>query len=113
MGFGLSSGNLSRCPAMISYVYGNLFESPAQTLVNTVNTVGVMGQGIALQFKQIYPKMFRAYQQLCEAGEFDIGRLFLHRTPNKLIVNFPTKKHWRQPSKPEYIEAGLLRFAEI
>ena len=99
--------------AMISYIVGNLFESPAQTLVNTVNTVGVMGKGIALTFKQIYPEMFSEYQELCESGQFKIGRLFLYRTPNKLILNFPTKKDWRHPSKPEYIEAGLKRFTEI
>jgi O-acetyl-ADP-ribose deacetylase (regulator of RNase III) len=97
---------------MISYVTGNLFESPAQTLVNTVNTVGVMGKGIALTFKQIYPEMFREYRDLCEARELSIGSLHLYRTPNKLILNFPTKKHWRNPSKPEYIEAGLETFVQ-
>ena len=98
---------------MISYVSGNLFESPAQTLVNTVNTVGVMGKGIAFQFKQIYPKMFETYQRLCASGDLDIGRLFLFRTPNKLVLNFPTKREWRKPSRPEYIEAGLRRFVEV
>ena len=95
---------------MITYVRGNIFEAPAQTLVNTVNTVGVMGKGIALTFKSIYPEMFRQYVELCDAGELDIGRLFLYRTSNKLILNFPTKKHWRNPSKLEYIEAGLQTF---
>jgi len=98
---------------MIAYVSGDLFECPAQTLVNTVNTVGVMGKGIARQFKEIYPKMFDAYQRHCESGEFDIGSLFLWRTPNKLVLNFPTKTSWRKPSRPEYLEAGLRRFVEI
>lgn len=95
---------------MISFVTGDLFESPAQTLVNTVNTRGVMGKGIALRFKQIYPEMFAQYRQLCERKEFKIGSLFVYRTPNKVILNFPTKDDWRRPSRPEYIEAGLRTF---
>lgn len=98
---------------MITYVSGNLFSSPAQVLVNAVNTVGVMGKGIAKDFKDIYPEMFKAYQQLCERGEFSIGQLWPYKTPNKWILNFPTKTHWRQPSKVEYIEAGLKKFTEI
>ena len=96
---------------MITYVVCDLFASPAQTLVNTVNTVGVMGKGIAKDFKAIYPEMFTRYQQLCERGQFTIGQLWPYRTPNKLVLNFPTKKHWRSPSRPEYIEAGLKAFA--
>ena len=96
---------------MITYVVCDLFTSPAQTLVNTVNTVGVMGKGIAKDFKSIYPEMFTRYQELCERGQFNIGQLWPYRTPNKLILNFPTKKHWRSPSRPEYIEAGLRNFA--
>ena len=95
---------------MISFVEGNLFESPAQVLVNTVNTVGAMGKGIAKEFKRIYPEMFKKYQELCEDGKFNIGTLFLHKTDNKWILNFPTKIHWRNPSKIEYIEAGLKKF---
>jgi O-acetyl-ADP-ribose deacetylase (regulator of RNase III) len=97
---------------MISYVKGNLFESPAQTLVNTVNTVGVMGKGIALRFKQIYPEMFEEYQHLCEKGQLKIGMLHVYRTPNKLVLNFPTKESWRRPSRLSYIEAGLQRFRD-
>lgn len=97
---------------MITYVRGNLFESPAQVLVNTVNTVGVMGKGIALEFKRIYPEMFREYRQLCESGKFKIGSLYLYMTPHKWVLNFATKRHWRQPSRPEYIEAGLKTFVE-
>lgn len=98
---------------MITYVRGNLFESPAQVLVNTVNTEGVMGKGIALQFKQIYPKMFREYQELCESQRLDVGRLHLYRTPHKWVLNLPTKKGWRQPSRTEFVEAGLRRFVAI
>ena len=87
---------------MITYVACDLFLSPARVLVNTVNTVGVMGKGIAKDFKQIYPEMFREYQLLCENNWFDIGKLWLYKTQNKWILNFPTKRHWRQPSRPEY-----------
>ena len=95
---------------MISYVIGDLFHSPAKVLVNTVNTVGVMGKGIAKDFKTIYPEMFADYLRLCERGKIDIGKLFLWRGSHKWVLNFPTKKHWRNPSKPEYIEAGLKAF---
>ena len=96
---------------MLTFVRGNLFESPAKVLVNTVNTVGVMGKGIALTFKQIYPEMFKQYQLLCESKRFDVGNLWLYKTENKWILNFPTKRHWRNPSKLEYVEAGLQKFA--
>lgn len=99
-----------RRQGVLTYVEGDLFQSPAQTLVNTVNTVGVMGKGIALQFKRIYPEMFEKYRALCESGELTIGRLHVWRTPNKIILNFPTKEHWRRPSRPEYIKAGLETF---
>src|SRR5688572_26562315 len=95
---------------MLTFVRGNLFESPAKVLVNTVNTVGVMGKGIALSFKQIYPEMFQRYVQLCESGQLDIGKLWLYKTPHKWILNFPTKKNWRAPSRLEYLEAGLRKF---
>ena len=98
---------------MITYVVCDLFRSPARVLVNTVNTVGVMGKGIAKDFKRIYPEMFSHYQQICEKGSFGIGNLWLYKTTNKWVLNFPTKRHWRQPSHPEYIEAGLKKFVEI
>ena len=97
---------------MITYIEGDLFESPAKVLVNTVNTKGVMGKGIALQFKRVYPEMFRVYRDHCEHGRFEIGKLFLYKTSHKWILNFPTKKHWRNPSRVEYIEAGLRKFAQ-
>lgn len=96
---------------MILYVRGNLFDSPAQVLVNTVNTVGVMGRGIAQDFKRLFPDMFKEYQRLCEDAELQIGTLHLFKSANKWVLNFPTKKHWRQPSQPEYIERGLSKFA--
>ena len=96
---------------MITYVVCNLLESPAQVLVNTVNTVGVMGKGIAKEFKAAYPDMFVRYQDLCERKLFNVGQLWLYKTPNKWVLNFPTKRNWRHPSKPEYIEEGLQKFA--
>ncbi len=95
---------------MITYVKGSLFESPAKVLVNTVNTVGVMGKGLARNFKEIYPEMFREYQRLCERKQLQVGKLWVYRTYHKWIMNFPTKVHWRQPSKPEYVEVGLKTF---
>ena len=97
---------------MITYVVCDLFESPARVLVNTVNTVGVMGKGIAKDFKRVYPEMFGQYQRICEKGSLDIGTLWLYKTTNKWVLNFPTKRHWRQPSQPEYVEAGLRKFVE-
>jgi len=97
---------------MLTYVTINLFESPAQTLVNTVNTVGAMGKGIAAVFKELYPEMYKRYRRLCQEGKLDVGMLYIYRTPNKIIVNLPTKKHWRQRSRVEYIRAGLQKFVE-
>lgn len=95
---------------MITYIEGDLFTSPADVLVNTVNTVGVMGKGIAKEFKKYYPEMFERYQEMCESGEFDIGKLFYYPGLGKSVLNFPTKKHWRSPSHVEYIERGLEKF---
>ena len=97
---------------MITYVACDLFDSPARVLVNTVNTVGVMGKGIAKRFKQVYPDMFERYQELCENDNFDIGELWLYKTPNRWVLNFPTKRHWRARSQPEYIERGLRKFVD-
>ena len=98
---------------MIHYVKGNLLESEAEALVNTVNTVGVMGKGIALQFKEAFPENFRIYKKACQKKEFQIGNMLIVKDSNltsgqKLIVNFPTKTHWRLPSEYSYIEKGLL-----
>ena len=98
---------------MIIYIDGDLFESPAKVLVNTVNTRGVMGKGLALQFKRIYPDMFKKYRNHCEHNRLTIGKLFLYKTSHKWILNFPTKEHWRNPSRTEYIEEGLQKFVSI
>ena len=98
---------------MILYVKGNLFQSPAQVLVNAVNTVGVMGRGVALEFKRLFPEMYRQYRDLCERGQFSVGQLWLYKSPQKWVLNFPTKKHWRAPSRVEYIEAGLKKFVQV
>lgn len=97
---------------MITYVNGNLFEAPAKVLVNAVNTVGAMGKGIALEFKRIYPHMFSQYRQFCQNGQLTVGKLYLYRTDHKWVLNFPTKKHWRDPSRLEYLEAGLKKFRD-
>jgi len=95
---------------MLEYVADDLLDSPAQTLVNPVNTVGVMGKGLALEFKKRFPEMFARYRAHCESGELTVGKLWLYKSPAKWILNFPTKAHWRDPSKPKYIEAGLRKF---
>lgn len=96
---------------MIEYTIGNMFESDAEALVNTVNTVGVMGKGVALQFKKNYHNNYKAYVEACKNGEVQIGRMFVVRDHSllgeKLIVNFPTKTDWRKPSEYEYVERGL------
>jgi len=98
---------------MITYVIGDIFLSPARTLINPVNTVGVMGSGLAGEFKRFYPEMFDEYQKLCEEDAFDIGNLFLYRTTHKSILNFPIKKHYRAKAKTEHVEAGLQKFLSI
>ena len=97
---------------MLTYLKGDLLSSPAQVQVNTVNTVGVMGKGIALQFKKKYPEMFTAYQRVCEKRQIDTGKLYLWKSPEKWVLMFPTKKHWRNPSRMEYIESGLQKFVD-
>ncbi|MGH8900658.1 MAG: type II toxin-antitoxin system antitoxin DNA ADP-ribosyl glycohydrolase DarG [Egibacteraceae bacterium] len=99
---------------MITDVHkGDLFSSDAQALVNTVNTVGVMGKGIALEFKRRFPKMFADYRRRCAAGQVQLGEPYLWRNPNgPSVVNFPTKDHWRSVSKLVDIERGLVYLAE-
>ncbi|MCK9444106.1 MAG: macro domain-containing protein [Tissierellaceae bacterium] len=97
---------------MLTYIRGDLFSSPAQVLVNTVNTVGVMGKGIALEFKKRYPEMFNLYQSKCDDKSFGIGKLLLWKKDEKWILLFPTKKHWRSPSKIADIEQGLEKFVQ-
>lgn len=96
---------------MIRYVQGNLLDAQAEVLVNAVNTVGVMGKGIALAFKQRFDLNYRLYAAACHAGEVRVGRMFVTETGEpagpRWIVNFPTKQHWRQPSQLAWVAAGL------
>lgn len=96
---------------MIKYMTGDLLEDDAQVLVNTVNCVGVMGRGIALQFKKKFPENFKAYEQACKANLVVPGRMFVFAITDmfepRYIVNFPTKRHWRENSRIEDIESGL------
>ena len=97
---------------MITYLRGDIFSSPAQVLVNAVNTVGVMGKGVALEFKKRYPEMFKSYERVCNEKQLDVGKLMLWKGSEKWVLMFPTKKHWRNPSKMEYVEAGLKKFVD-
>ncbi len=96
---------------MISEADGNLLDAPVEALVNTVNTVGIMGKGIALQFKRAYPAMFKDYASAAKRGDLTIGRMHVWHTDQldgpRVIINFPTKRHWRGGSKLTDIEAGL------
>jgi O-acetyl-ADP-ribose deacetylase (regulator of RNase III) len=96
--------------AHIQYIVGNIFDSKAQVIVNTVNCKGVMGKGLALAFKERYPEMFPVYQQECKDGRLRIGRPTLFKESTPWILNFPTKDNWRANSKLEYIEKGLKYF---
>jgi O-acetyl-ADP-ribose deacetylase (regulator of RNase III) len=101
---------------MIEFKQGNLLLENAEALVNTVNCVGVMGKGIALQFKRAYPENFRQYEKACKAGEVQPGRMFIYPTGNlfnpKYIINFPTKRHWKGRSKIEDIQSGLVALVQ-
>lgn len=96
----------------VTVITGNIFTSQCQTLINTVNCVGVMGAGIALECRLRYPDMYARYVELCEQKKLDIGLLWLFRGEDRWILNFPTKKHWKFPSKLEYLRAGLEKFVD-
>lgn len=99
---------------MIDFTTGNILKSKAEALVNTVNCVGVMGRGIALQFKNVFPSNFKAYAAACERKEVQPGRMFVHETGKlmpRFIVNFPTKRHWKGKSRIEDIISGLEALA--
>lgn len=100
---------------MIEFSEGNLLHADVDALVNTVNTMGVMGKGVALQFKQAHPANYTAYKRACDNGEVHLGRMFIwdsHRNgPRRYIINFPTKGHWRSRSRLDDIEAGLQDLA--
>jgi len=101
----------------ITFKKGDLLIEKVEALVNTVNTVGVMGKGIALQFKQQYPTNFKLYKRACEKGEVEVGKMFVtalnQMIPPYYIINFPTKQHWRAKSRIEYITEGLDDFIKV
>ena len=95
---------------MFKKVKGNIFNSKTQVLVNTVNCVGVMGKGIALECKLRYPKMYETYKKFCDQNKLSPGALQLWKDSSPWILNFPTKLDWRDLSKFEYLEKGLDKF---
>jgi O-acetyl-ADP-ribose deacetylase (regulator of RNase III) len=102
---------------MIRFYNGDILQADAEALVNTVNCVGVMGRGIALQFKNAYPKNFKEYKKACDHGEVEPGKMLVHETGTftspKYIINFPTKRHWKGKSKIEDIDSGLNALVEV
>lgn len=102
---------------MIQYAQGNLLDAQVESVVNTVNEVGVMGKGIALMFREAFPENYRVYAAACERHEVKVGHMLVTRnndlTGPRFIINFPTKKHWRHPSKMEWIRAGLSDLARV
>ena len=95
---------------MIKKIKGNIFNTSAQVIVNTVNCVGVMGRGIALECKLRYPEMFKKYKNFCDLKKIEPGVLQIWKESHPWILNFPTKVHWKDPSKFEYLEKGLDKF---
>jgi O-acetyl-ADP-ribose deacetylase (regulator of RNase III) len=102
---------------MIRYTNGNLLEAEVEAVVNTVNTVGVMGKGIALMFKEAFPDNRRQYEAACKRGEVRVGRMFVTERPGLIgprwIINFPTKENWRNPSREEWIQEGLADLRRV
>jgi len=98
----------------IKHIKGNIFNSKCQTIVNTVNCVGVMGKGIAFVYRLRYPKMYEEYKEHCKNKLIKIGSLWLYtkQVNAPWILSFPTKFHWKYPSKMEWIEQGLQKFVE-
>ncbi|CAM4321701.1 macro domain-containing protein [Vibrio neonatus] len=98
---------------MVTEISGNIFDSKRDVIVNAVNCVGIMGAGIALEYRLRYPDMFSKYQQFCEDGLLDIGKIWIYgNVGSQRVLNFPTKKHWKFPSKEEYLRKGLEKFVE-
>jgi O-acetyl-ADP-ribose deacetylase (regulator of RNase III) len=102
---------------MITFAAGDLLQADAEALVNAVNCVGVMGKGIARQFKRLYPENCRAYATACARGEVTVGTMFVTETGQldgaRYVINFPTKRHWREPSQLSYIDAGLVDLVRV
>ena len=99
------------------YVTGNMLEADTEALVNTVNTVGVMGKGIAIQFKERFPMNFKIYANACKKGDMQVGKMLVVKENTldgeKLIINFPTKKEWFRMSQYSYIEDGLKDLVNV
>lgn len=102
---------------MIRYTHGNLLDAPAEALVNTVNEVGVMGKGIALMFREAFPDSASEYESAAKAGKIHVGSMFVSQerdlTGSRWVIHFPTKKHWRHPSKLDWIRSGLKDLARV
>lgn len=98
---------------MLSFENGDIFKSECEALVNAINCVGVMGKGIALQFKTRYPKMFDEYVCACQRKEIRPGKLHFYKADDVWIINFPTKLDWRNPSKYNWVDVGLARLFAI
>lgn len=103
----------------IEYKNGDMFEEPTEAIVNTVNCVGVMGKGVALEFKRRWPENFKAYKRLCDDKKLSPGHVFvfdnssfLEPSKHRFLINFPTKDHWRSRSKIEYVRDGLVDLIE-
>ncbi|WP_299461601.1 macro domain-containing protein [uncultured Microscilla sp.] len=94
---------------------GSLFDENVAAIVNPVNTVGVMGKGLALEFKKRFPKNYELYRTACKSDEVCTGQMFVTHTGNTpgIIVNFPTKQHWRGKSKLAYVSEGLDDLAKV
>lgn len=97
---------------MITYKTGDIFQSNAQVITNTINCVGVMGKGLALAYKKKYPAMFSDYKARCDKGEVNPGQPYLWEDEKTQILNFPTKRHWKQDSLLSDVEEGLKYLAE-
>lgn len=100
---------------MIKFTKGNILKANVEALVNAVNTVGVMGKGIALAFKKAFPLNYKLYKEVCNNKEFTVGSMFTTNTGKltpRYIINFPTKEHWKGRSKIEFIESGMKKLIE-
>lgn len=108
---GISDSNMMR------FTQGNLLEARVDAVVNTVNTVGVMGKGIALMFKERFPENYKAYAAACKAGQVRVGEMFTTSVAEldapRWVINFPTKKHWLQPTKLEWVRSGLVALKDV
>lgn len=98
---------------MLKNIQDNIFNLKADILINPVNCVGVMGKGLALEFKNKYPKMFNDYKKICDNKKLSPGKLHIWKNNNIIIINFPTKEHWKDKSTYRYIEYGLIKLKDF